>query len=142
MAALADNKKVDYDSDEELFPKKVAETVEAEAEPEEDTSLNNSDVVSKYQECAVICNTVIKAVADLCVAGATVLSICKAGDDMVVDLTKGIYRNKVKGRTIEKGVAFPVCISVNDCVCHMSPLTSEEPVSSLFCLLVLGIVSK
>ena len=47
---------------------------------------------------------------------------------MIVDLTKGIYRNKVKGRTIEKGIAFPVCVSVNDCICHMSPLASEEPV--------------
>lgn len=26
---------------------------------------------------------------------------------------------------IEKGVAFPTCVSVNECVCHNSPLISE-----------------
>lgn len=32
---------------------------------------------------------------------------------------------QVKGRVIEKGVAFPTCVSVNECVCHNSPLISE-----------------
>jgi len=205
MAGLV-KQEVEYDSDEELFPQKVAAPEdEVVAEPEEDTTLGewicrvsspagsdnryvkrlkhsqvtcvvrrcdvwlictgivtnpahpsllfpslhsspfqfnsshprspfhnnlpaNSDVVSKYQECAVICNTVIKAVADMCIPGALVFNICKAGDDLIGELTKGIYRNKVKGRTIEKGVAFPVCVSVNDCICHVSPLASEEPV--------------
>jgi hypothetical protein len=36
-----------------------------------------------------------------------------------------IFRNKVKGRAVEKGVAFPTCVSVNDCVCNNSPLESE-----------------
>lgn len=30
------------------------------------------------------------------------------------------------GQKMEKGVAFPVCISVNDVVCNHSPLKSEE----------------
>jgi methionine aminopeptidase len=38
---------------------------------------------------------------------------------------------QVKGRTIEKGVAFPTCVSVNECVCHNSPLNSEAQVPSL-----------
>ena len=24
-----------------------------------------------------------------------------------------------------KGIAFPTCISVNNCICHFSPLTTE-----------------
>jgi len=35
----------------------------------------------------------------------------------------------VNGVAIEKGVAFPVCISVNEIVCNQSPLASEELVS-------------
>ena len=31
-----------------------------------------------------------------------------------------------KQKQLEKGVAFPVCISVNDIVCNFSPLSSEE----------------
>jgi len=30
---------------------------------------------------------------------------------------------------VEKGVAFPVCVSVNDIICNLSPLASEELVS-------------
>jgi hypothetical protein len=39
-----------------------------------------------------------------------------------------IFRSK-KGPKVEKGVAFPVCLSVNNCVCHYSPLASDESVS-------------
>lgn len=31
-----------------------------------------------------------------------------------------------------KGIAFPVCVSVNDAVCHLSPLESDTSVSSFF----------
>ena len=28
-----------------------------------------------------------------------------------------------------KGIAFPTCISVNNCVCHFSPLMSEPDIT-------------
>lgn len=40
--------------------------------------------------------------------------------------TGNMYKN-VK-RKIEKGVAFPTCISVNNTVSHFSPLASDESV--------------
>ena len=40
------------------------------------------------------------------------------------------------GKFILKGVAFPVCISVNEFVCHCSPLETEEGVSSLYASLL------
>ena len=33
---------------------------------------------------------------------------------------------------VERGVAFPVCVSVNDVICNHSPLASEETVSVYF----------
>lgn len=63
-----------------------------------------------------------------CVAGARVIDLCKLGDGIVTDMTAQIYRAKKGGRTIEKGIAFPTCVSVNECVCHFSPLESDEPV--------------
>jgi methionine aminopeptidase len=65
----------------------------------------------------------------MCIPDASVHDICKGGDDLVNELTKNLYQKKVNGRKIDKGIAFPICVSVNDCICHMSPLTSEEPVS-------------
>ena len=41
-----------------------------------------------------------------------------------------LYTKKVKGVAVEKGVAFPVCISVNDVICNRSPLGSEDAVSA------------
>jgi len=31
-----------------------------------------------------------------------------------------------KEKNLKKGIAFPTCISVNNCVCHFSPLKSER----------------
>jgi len=39
---------------------------------------------------------------------------------------------------VERGVAFPVCVSVNDVICNHSPLASEEVVSSRLLLLLLS----
>lgn len=40
--------------------------------------------------------------------------------------TGNMYKNVKK--KIERGVAFPTCISVNNTICHFSPLASDETV--------------
>jgi len=37
-----------------------------------------------------------------------------------------MYKNAKK--KIDKGVAFPTCVSVNNTVCHFSPLASDDSV--------------
>ena len=37
---------------------------------------------------------------------------------------------------VERGIAFPVCISVNEIVCHYTPLASEDKVMTLKWLVV------
>ena len=37
-----------------------------------------------------------------------------------------MYKNVKK--KIERGIAFPTCISVNNTVCHFSPLASDDSV--------------
>ena len=57
------------------------------------------------------------------------MDICKFGDELIEQKTAAMYKNKSKtGKVILKGVAFPVCISVNECVCHCSPLESDTEV--------------
>lgn len=122
-----------YDSDEQLESKiKQGDSGDAVAvEEEEDTSLNNSDVCTKYQDAAKIAMEVTEFVAKMCVKGAKVADICKAGDAKINELTSGIYKAKGKdGQPIDRGVAFPVCVSVNDIVAHYSPLESENDVSA------------
>lgn len=119
----------DVDSDEEDNQKV------AEPEPviEEDTTLNNCEVITKYQEAAKIAQAVLAEVAALCVAGARIVDVCKAGDNSIEAKTANIYKGKNKaGKAILKGIAFPVCLSVNEVVCHCSPLESEDSVSTLY----------
>lgn len=65
----------------------------------------------------------------LCVAGARVLDVCAAGDEFMEARLKTIFNKKGKDKkVIEKGISFPVCLSVNECVCHFSPLISDAVV--------------
>ena len=144
MSALADG----YDSDEQLESKIAGATEGVEEVEEEDTSLNNSDVCSKYQDAAKIAMKVTADVAALCIPGAKVYEICKAGNDMIIDATSELYKGKNKsGQTIEKGIAFPVCVCVNEVVAHCSPLASEVDVSiigyiMLMCVLFYWVCKK
>jgi curved DNA binding protein len=52
--------------------------------------------------------------------------LCKFGSTIIETSASKLYTKKVNGVAIEKGVAFPVCVSVNDVICNHSPLASEE----------------
>uniref|UniRef100_A0A2I3HTQ3 Peptidase M24 domain-containing protein n=1 Tax=Nomascus leucogenys TaxID=61853 RepID=A0A2I3HTQ3_NOMLE len=52
-----------------------------------------------------------------------VLSLCEEGDAMIMAETGKIFK---KEKEMKKGIAFPTSISVNNCVCHFSPLKSDK----------------
>jgi hypothetical protein len=121
---MADDRSVD--SDEEI------EQQEVKAEPEvaEDATLTNPDVVTKYQEAAKIAQIALIELSARCVPGAKILDLCRFGDKLIEERTAAIFKAKGKnGKVVLRGVAFPVCLSVNDIVCHCSPLESETAVS-------------
>jgi len=94
-------------------------------EEEEDTTLANSDVTTKYQEAAKIVNSTLLEIISQCVPGANVGEICAAGDRSILAKVDAIYRPKKGRKPVEKGIAFPVCIGINECVCHYSPLPTD-----------------
>lgn len=64
------------------------------------------------------------------VAWAPAIRMCDVDADDDVDAgfwqrCSQIFRNKVKGVAIAKGIAFPTCVSINECVTNNSPLESE-----------------
>ena len=84
-------------------------------------------------------NLALQGVISQCVVGAKVLEICEFGHTIIDAQAQKIYQKKVNGRSIDRGVAFPVCISVNDVVCNYSPLKTDETVSRfLFVIVVCG----
>ncbi len=60
------------------------------------------------------------------------MDLCEFGHTVIHTQAQKLFTKKVDGRSIDRGVAFPVCISVNDVVCNFSPLPTDETVSSLF----------
>jgi len=97
------------------------ETSEGEEQEEEDTSLKNQDVLTKYRTSAEAVNKAMNAVLAEIKTGKNVLELCNLGDKVITDEIAKVY---TKGK-IEKGVAFPTCISVNNCLGHFSPLSGD-----------------
>jgi methionine aminopeptidase len=93
-----------------------------------------------FKTASDIVNNVMKKLVELCVEGAKVLDICVKGDELLEQGTSGVYNKLVKGVKVTKGtqmtayrvdvrteglhvgIAFPTCVSVNNCVAHFSPL--------------------
>jgi len=96
-----------------------------EEEPEYDLSM--PDVVTKYKAAGEITNKAIAAVSAAIKAGAKVVDVCSLGDDLLnSELAKAFNKKNAKGEKVEKSIAFPTCISVNNCVCHYSPTASDD----------------
>jgi len=79
-------------------------------------------VVTKYKMAAEMVNRVLCQLIEKCTPGASVISICEAGDQLLLEETGKVFK---KEKEMRKGIAFPTCVSVNNCICHFSPLKSE-----------------
>ena len=66
--------------------------------------------------------TLIICVVGFCKPDQPVVKACALGDTLIERQCQVVFKSK----KIEKGVAFPTCISVNEYVCHYSPLESES----------------
>ncbi|XP_059487690.1 proliferation-associated protein 2G4 [Neocloeon triangulifer] len=79
-------------------------------------------VVTKYKMAGDIVNRILKQLVDKCVVGASVREICEWGDKQILEETSKVFK---KEKELKKGIAFPTCISINNCICHYSPVASE-----------------
>jgi len=92
------------------------------AEDEEELDCSVPEVVNKYQFAGNVANEAIKAVAAGCIVGKSIADLCEQGDKIIQEKLAGVF----KGKKIEKGVAFPTCISTNNCCGHYSPLKEDS----------------
>uniref|UniRef100_A0A2P2LV18 ERBB-3 BINDING PROTEIN 1 n=2 Tax=Rhizophora mucronata TaxID=61149 RepID=A0A2P2LV18_RHIMU len=93
---------------------------------EKELDLTSHEVVTKYKTAAEIVNKALQLVISECKSKAKIVDVCEKGDTFIKEQTSNVYKN-VK-RKIERGIAFPTCISVNNTICHFSPLASDETV--------------
>lgn len=95
-------------------------------EEEEEQTIALPGVVTKYKAAAEIVNRVIPMVILECIPGKNILELCQYGDDLLTREISRVYNKKNK--QVEKGIAFPTCISVNNCVAHFSPYPPDDTV--------------
>ncbi|KAL3518045.1 hypothetical protein ACH5RR_020634 [Cinchona calisaya] len=93
---------------------------------ERELDLTSPEVVTKYKGAAEIVNKALQLVLSESKPKAKIVDLCEKGDAFIKEQTGNMYKNVKK--KIERGVAFPTCISVNNTVCHVSPLASDEAV--------------
>jgi curved DNA binding protein len=100
----------------------IAEDVNMSEGEEEVTDLRNDEVVTKYKAASDIANKTLGGIIAYSKAGMKALDVCKFGDTVILKQCESVYKSK---KSLQKGVAFPTCISVNEVVCHYSPLESD-----------------
>eukprot|EP00760_Papus_ankaliazontas_P031786 PhM_4_TR5460/c0_g1_i1/m.73345 len=97
-----------------------------EEEEEEDVTIANPDVVQKYKFAAAYANKGLATVLALVTPGANIMELCNAGDKAILDEVAKVYNKGTGEDKIEKGIAFPTCVSVNNVVCHFSPCEEDS----------------
>lgn len=85
-------------------------------------NLNAPGVLEKYKAAGKIAEEVLAELAGKCTEGADVHELCAFGNARIAELCAKVYATK----KTDKGVAFPVCVSVNDVCANFSPLREES----------------
>lgn len=93
---------------------------------EEDPTIAEDVVVTKYKMAGDMANRILKKIIEAATAETTARTLCQLGDNLIEEETGKVYK---KEKELKKGIAFPTCISVNNCVCHFSPLMSEPDIT-------------
>jgi curved DNA binding protein len=94
----------------------------SDTEEQKGTTIAEDLVVTKYKMAAEITNRVLKELMDKSVAGASTIQLCELGNSRLNEETGKVFK---KEKNLKKGIAFPTCISANNCICHFSPLKSD-----------------
>lgn len=61
----------------------------------------------------------------LCVADADVSTVCGTIDEFIAEELTKVFSNK-KSKKLERGIAFPCCLSVNEIAGHFSPCPDDS----------------
>ncbi|XP_061893962.1 proliferation-associated protein 2G4-like [Entelurus aequoreus] len=89
---------------------------------EQEQTVADDLVVTKYKMGGDIANQALRLVVEAAKPGVSVLSLCDTGDAYIMAETGKVFKRE---KDIKKGIAFPTSVSVNNCVCHFSPLKSD-----------------
>lgn len=96
-----------------------------EAVPER--GIDQSDVLEKYKAAGAIADQAMDVLGKAAYAGMAVRTLCQLGDAVINKSLAGVY-SKARtdtGDKLEKGVAFPTCVCINNCASHFCPIETD-----------------
>ncbi|GAB1220279.1 hypothetical protein ENUP19_0050G0060 [Entamoeba nuttalli] len=108
---------------EQLKQENEIKKEEENKEEEELESAGDPRVVKHYEEAAEITNAAMKLAESLCVDGAIVYEVCKKVNEFIDEEAAKVFKNEY---SYEKGIAFPCCISLNNCCGYFCPLAEDK----------------
>lgn len=81
--------------------------------------------MDKHKAAADICQAALTKAISLCVEGADISTVCGEIDTLIDAELLKVFSNK-KSKKLDRGIAFPCCISVNEICGHYSPCADES----------------
>ena len=97
----------------------------SEEEFKDENFIEKPAILDKYKAAAQITNAALLKVISLCVTGADIYTVCQEGDKFMEEELRKVFNNK-KSKKLERGIAFPTCVSVNHVMGHFSPMKDES----------------
>lgn len=85
-------------------------------------------ILDKHKAAAVIVDAGLEKAITLAVEGADVSTICGTVDSFVEEELTKVFSNK-KSKKLERGIAFPCTLSINEIAGHFSPCPGEDSVA-------------
>ena len=98
---------------------------ERDSSDDEEATIASDLVVTKYKTASDIANSTLATLIKECIPGASVRSLCQRGDALILADTGKVFK---KDKEMKKGISFPTCLSINQCLCCFSPLASDPDV--------------
>jgi len=100
--------------------------VEADyGEEVEKNFVEDTAILDKLKAAAAVTDAALAKAKELAVPGADIHTICQTCDEFIEAELKKTFSSK-KSKNLERGIAFPTCISVNQVMGHYSPLADES----------------
>jgi len=94
-------------------------------EEQDKTFVEEPVILEKFKAASAIADLGLKKAFEMATVGADLYEICQAVDKVMEEECSKVFNSK-KTKKLERGIAFPCCISLNNCVGHFSPLSDES----------------
>jgi len=98
---------------------------EGEQDVYDQSFIDQPAILDKYKAAAVVADAALEKAIVLCVEGADVSTVCGEVDTFIEAELLKVFSNK-KSKKLERGIGFPCCISINECMGHYSPAVGED----------------